>query len=46
MKERALLVGGDLTIRNKPGTPGTEVTLTYTRDGGSPQTVTVTLGKA
>jgi len=27
MKERALLVGGDLTIRNRPGTPGTEVTL-------------------
>jgi putative serine protease PepD len=24
--------------------PGTEVTVTYTRDGGSPQTVTVTLG--
>jgi putative serine protease PepD len=24
--------------------PGTEVHLTYTRDGGSPQTVTVTLG--
>jgi putative serine protease PepD len=26
--------------------PGTKVTLTYTRDGGSPQTVDVTLGKA
>ena len=24
--------------------PGTEVTVTYVRDGGSPQTVTVTLG--
>jgi len=27
MKERALLVGGDLTIRPTPGTPGTEVKL-------------------
>ena len=24
--------------------PGTEVTVTYTRDGGDPQTATVTLG--
>jgi putative serine protease PepD len=24
--------------------PGTEVAVTYTRDGGSPKTVTVTLG--
>ena len=24
--------------------PGTEVTVTYTRDGGDPQTVKVTLG--
>jgi putative serine protease PepD len=25
--------------------PGTEVTLTYTRDGGAPQTAKVTLGQ-
>ena len=25
--------------------PGTEITVTYTRDGGAPQTVKVTLGR-
>jgi two-component system sensor histidine kinase UhpB len=35
MRERALLVGGDLTIQARPGTPGTEVRLVIPATGAN-----------